>query len=96
MFVISEEEKKEILKKYQDNTSGELLTYLKRHFPMGEVETPFGFKRYVMVDDKMRYLKQNKKYLVNKISGMVESEWISLGDEVLRRTVKKYIDGITA
>lgn len=96
MFVISEEERKEILKKYQDNTSGELLTYLKRHFPMGEVETPFGIKRYVMVDDKMRYLEQNKKYLVNKISGMVESEWISLGDEVLRRTVKKYIDGITA
>ena len=96
MFVITEEEKKEILKKYQNDTSDELLTHLKRHFPTGETHMQ-GWEpaKYVVVDDKLRYLKGNKKYLVSKISGMVESEWIHLGDQVIRRTVKKYIDGIS-
>lgn len=96
MFVITEEEKKEILKKYQNDTSDELLTYLKRHFPTGETHLQ-GWEpaKYVLVDDKLRYLKGNKKYLVSKISDMVGSEWIHLGDQVIRRTVKKYIDGIS-
>lgn len=96
MFVITEEEKKEILKKYQNDTSDELLTHLKRHFPTGETRLE-GWEptKYVVVDDKLRYLKGNKKYLVSKISNMVEREWIHLGDQVIRRTVKKYIDGIS-
>ena len=96
MFVITEEEKKEILKKYQNDTSDELLTHLKRHFPTGETHMQ-GWEpaKYVLVDDKLRYLKGNKKYLVSKISDMVGSEWIHLGDQVIRGTVKKYIDGIS-
>jgi len=95
MIVITEEEKKQILSKYNDDTSDSLLTYLKRHFPTGEVQTPFGKKKYLVIDDKVRFLEDNKKYLVNKISDMVTSEWISLGDKLIRRTIKKYIDGIS-
>lgn len=96
MFVITEEEKKEILKKYQNDTSNELLTHLKRHFPSGETHIE-GWEpaKYVMVDDKLRYLKGNKKFLVGKISDMLGNEWIHLGDQIIRRTVKKYIDGIS-
>jgi hypothetical protein len=95
MLVISEEERKEILSKYSQDTSDELLTYLKRHFPRGEYDSPFGKMAYIMIDDKIRYLKNNKKYLVGKISDIVQNQWISLGDKVIRRTVKKYIDGIS-
>ena len=35
-MVISEEEKREILSKYKDNISDELLNHLKRHFPASE------------------------------------------------------------
>lgn len=96
MLVISEEERKEILSKYKEDTSEDLLNYLKRHFPSGQSEIE-GWQpmKYVMVGDKMRYLKGNKKYLVGKISDMVNDEWIHLGNQIIRRTVKKYIDGIT-
>ena len=35
---ITEEEKKEIMSKYEGTTSDELLTYLKRHFPVTEIK----------------------------------------------------------
>ena len=92
---ITEQEKKDILAKYQDNTSDELLTYLKRHFPASEVETPFGKKRYIIVDDKLRYLEGNKKYLTGKIYGLVLDMWIGLGEKLIRRTIKKYLDGVS-
>ena len=44
---------------------------------------------------KLSYEAFIKKYLVGKISDIVQNQWISLGDKVIRRTVKKYIDGIS-
>ena len=95
-MLISEEERQEILSKYKDDTSDELLTYLKRHFPVHEVKsewitTPY---KFIQVDGKTRPLIANKKYLVSKISSIVEDEWISLGIPMIRRTVKKYLDGV--
>ncbi len=96
MFV-SEEEKKEILSKYQDDTSEKLLTYLKRNFPVGQVSLEWMDKpnKYIVIHDKTRFLDGNKKYLVNKLAGMLESEWVHLGEKVIRRTIKKFIDGIS-
>lgn len=93
---LTEQEKKDILKKYEDNTSEELLIHLKRHFPVYEEKTPWGATiKFIQVDDKVRPLASNKKYLVNKISSLLEDTWIGLGIPTIRRTVKKYIDGIT-
>lgn len=94
---ISEQEKKDILSKYSDDTSDELLNHLKRHFPVTEVDSFFGNKyKFIKVDDKSRPLYANKKYLVSKISSLVEDEWASLGTQMIRRTVKKYLDGVMA
>lgn len=94
--MISEEEKKEILSKYQDNTSDELLVYLKRHFTYGKHEMKgWDPKPYIVIDGKMRFLDYNKKYLVNKIANSIREEWIHLDEPTFRRTIKKYIDGIT-
>jgi hypothetical protein len=92
---ITESEKKEILSKYNGNTSNELLTYLKRNFPTSDYTHPFfdePIKR-ISIDDKSHIIKGNKKYLVNKIMSYIEDEWVHLGNDVLRRTVKKFIDG---
>jgi hypothetical protein len=92
---ITESEKKEILSKYIGNTSDKLLTYLKRNFPVITHTHPFfeePFKQ-MMVDDKMFNIKDNKKYLVNRISNYIEDDWSHLDKDILRRTIKKYIDG---
>ena len=93
---ITEEERKEILSKYVNDTSDELLTYLKRHFPTHEInfdwmKTPL---KLIQIDDKTRPLVGNKKYLVGKIFQMIEEEWIALGEQKIRRTIKKYLDGV--
>jgi hypothetical protein len=95
--MISEQERKEILSKYLGNTSDELLTYLKRNFPVYEYKLEWMEKpwKQISIDSKSYMLDKNKKFLVNKISSYIEDEWIHLPTEVRRRTVKKYIDGIS-
>lgn len=97
MSMLTEQEKKEILSKYSDNTSDELLTHLKRYFPIGETKLDWMKEpmKYIFVDDKVRYLDGNKKYLVNLIDGIVEDQWVGLTPSIRRRTIKKYIDGVS-
>ena len=93
---ITEEEKKNILSKYFDNTSDELLRHLKRTYPIYENKLDWMTEpmKFIQINDKIRYIKGNKKYLVNTISSNIDESWHHLGDDVIRRTVKKFIDGI--
>ena len=93
---LTEQEKKDILSKYQDDTSNELLLHLKRHFPVSEVKLDWMKEpiKFIQVNDKTRHFENNKKYLVNAIHNVVENDWISLGEKKIRRTIKKYLDGI--
>jgi hypothetical protein len=50
--------------------------------------------KFVLIDDKTHPLSGNKKYLVNRIFQEVEDIWINLGTQKIRRTIKKYLDGI--
>lgn len=94
---ITEEEKKHILSKYSDNTSDDLLRHLLRSYPTFETKFDWSEEpmKFIILNGKNRFLKGNKKYLVNKISSDLEETWNYLGDEIIRRTVKKFIDGIT-
>jgi hypothetical protein len=94
---ITEEEKKEIMSKYDGNTSDELLTHLKRHFPVIEIKLDWMEKplKQISIDYKIYMLEHNKKYLVGKLFNYLESDWVHLGEPTLRRTIKKYLDGIT-
>jgi hypothetical protein len=47
----------------------------------------------MMVDDKIYNIEYKKKYLVGKISSLIQDEWVHLENDVLRRTIKKFIDG---
>jgi hypothetical protein len=94
--MITKQEKKDLLLKYSGDTSDELLTYLKRHFQATEIKYDWMTEpvQLIQVDDKSRILKNNKKFLVNVIYNMLETDWISLGEKKIRRTIKKYLDGI--
>lgn len=92
---ISESEKKEILSKYIGNTSDELLTHLKRNFPVSELKFDWMVNpiKQIYIDDKLYHIEDNKKYLVGKLANYLEDEWTHLDNSVLRRTVKKFLDG---
>ena len=92
---ISESEKKEILSKYNGNTSVELLTHLKRNFPVSELKFDWMANpiKQIYIDDKSYHIEDNKKYLVGKLANYLEDEWTHLDNSVLRRTVKKFLDG---
>ena len=94
---LTEQEKKDILSKYSDDTSNELLLHLKRNFPVYETTLSFNNNpiKLMVIDDKSMLVKGNKKNIVNRISHLIEDEWSHLGDQKLRRTIKKYIDGIS-
>lgn len=95
---LTEEEKKQILSKYVDDTSDELLNHLKRHFPVHEVNFDWMKQpiKLMQIDDRTTSLSSNKKYLVGKIYHIVEDDWSSLGEQKIRRTIKKYLDGVMA
>ena len=95
MFMrITEEEKREILSKYDNNTSDELLTHLKRTYPITSQEldwmkTPL---KFIQIGDKNKILTGNKKLTVDRIYSLEEDRWISLGKPKIRRTIKKFLD----
>lgn len=92
---LTESEKKEILSKYDGTTSNDLLNHLKRNFPVSEFQFDWMKKpiKRMLIDDKLYIIDDNKKSLVNRLSNYVEDEWAHLDKAVLRRTIKKYIDG---
>ena len=93
---ITEEERKEIMSKYDGTTSDELLNHLKRHFPVIKIKFDWMEKplKQISIDHKTYMLDGNKKYLVGKLFNYLESDWVHLGEPMIRRTIKKYLDGI--
>jgi hypothetical protein len=104
-LILEDSEKKDILSKYEDNTSNELLTYLRRNYPVTEYPLPRyepqtdSYKDimtpFISIDSKSYYVEYNKKNLVNKIFFGIEDIFTNLGTDIKRRTIKKYLDMIT-
>ena len=94
---LSEQERTNKFAKYSGNTANELLTYLKRNFRTYEVNLDWKQEplKFVVVDDKSHHIENNKKYLVGKISNLIEDEWSHIDEPTRRRTVKKFLDGIS-
>jgi hypothetical protein len=49
----------------------------------------------IIIDQKTRFIDGNKKFLVGKLTNILENDWSHLGEPLIRRTIKKYIDGIS-
>ena len=94
---ISEEEKKQILSKYKNDTSEEVLNYLKRNFVTTKTSLDWMPEpiRMIIIGDKTYIIKGNKKFLVSKISSIIDDIFIGVNEKILRRTIKKFLDGIS-
>lgn len=93
-MILSEQEKEDIRKKYKDSTSAEVLNHLKRHFPVHEHDWTINdlSPMLISVEDHSYWIEGHKKFLVNKISSIIEDLFPSVEKSVLRRTVKYYLD----
>jgi hypothetical protein len=92
-FIITEEEKQDILSKYTE-ADDKILRYLRRNFPI--YETPEEYRdivgRYkIMVDDKAIIVLHNVKRLVDKINLEIEDKFPDVSDIVRRQTIKKFV-----
>jgi CHASE3 domain sensor protein len=92
-FIITEEEKLDILGKYTE-ADDKILRYLRRNFPI--FETPEEFRdivgRYkIMVDDKAIIVQNNVKRLVDKIDLEIQDKFPDVSDVVRRQTIKKFV-----
>jgi hypothetical protein len=92
-LIITEQEKKDILDKYQDDTDSKILTYLRRHCPVSVIDNEF-YKgmHYVLIDDKAHIVEKNKKYLVSKIYNFISEDFPDYDEKIVRRTIKKFLD----
>lgn len=93
-MLLTEEDKKEIRDKYKDNVSKEVLNALKRSFPVEDSDWKINgiTPRMIQVGEKSYWIEHNKKYLVGKISMMLEDKFPDVDTATLRRTVKFYLD----
>lgn len=93
-MILTEQDKKEILDKYKDNISKEVLTALKRGFPVQETNWNIGPSdmKMISVGEKSYWIEGHKKYLVGKISLILEEQFPNVEKGLIRRTVKFYLD----
>jgi hypothetical protein len=91
---LTEEEKKKIIDKYVDDTSDDLLNHLKRRYPLHVADFEWTKEpiKTISIDSKQYWVKGNKKFLVNKLYGLCEDVWMHLGENKIRRTIKKFLD----
>ena len=95
-MALTESQKKELMIKYSGQTSDQILTYLKRNFPTHEIKHDWMSEPtiFIQIGDKTRLLQGNKKYLVNKIYDIIRESFMGEDEKIIRRTIKKYLDGI--
>jgi hypothetical protein len=98
-IIITEQQKEELFNKYSGNTDNRVLNYLKRHFPVSTYVTDMDFGnlpqlkfRHIFICGKSKNLDDSKKYLVGAIFNCMEDEFKDVDKEVIRRTIKKYLD----
>lgn len=93
---LNEKEREEILSKYSGDTSDKVLTHLKRNFPTYEFKSDWMKDPFIqiLVDEKLINMESNKKYLVGKIYNLIEDIFPNIDKKIVRRTIKKYLDGI--
>lgn len=98
-ILITEDQKKEIIKKYQGEINNDIMTYLRRHYPVFSIDPKLGLTQFygnkgILVDEKVYPIKENKNLLTNIISAEIVDEFIDLGIPTIRKTVKTYLDYI--
>jgi hypothetical protein len=95
---LTKEEKDEFMSKYTENdTSPKVLNHLMRHFQTYKIDIPTPNEPEVMIsiDGKSYFVGSNKKRLVNKLFYTIQDSFSNIDEKIVRRTIKKFIDGIS-
>jgi hypothetical protein len=93
-ILVTEEQIENLMSKYEGNVDNKILTYMKRHFPITTKKLE-GFPRtfrFITIDDYGRNLDDSKKMLVNRMFNILEDEFPDVDKNIIRRTIKYYID----
>lgn len=82
---------------YLADTDKNLMDFLIQEYRVWELPSThqvFPNKKYIVVDDKPRFIEDHKKYLVNKIYLEVSEDFENLHESVIRRTIRKFLNDI--
>ena len=82
---------------YLADTDKNLMDFLIQEYRVWELPSThqvFPNEKYIVVDDKPRFIKDHKKYLVNKIYLEVSEDFENLHESVIRRTIRKFLNDI--
>lgn len=95
-LIITEEEKNNILSKYQGELDSGLYNYLRRHFTVHSYQGILSDMEYytILIDDKTYPLKSNKKNLVRRIYFEIENMFPNISEPSKRLTIKKFLSDL--
>lgn len=83
---------------YLMGTSDTLMDFLIQEYRIWEFPSThdlFPNKKYIIVDEKPRFIDDNKKYLINKIFLEVIDDFQNIPEPIIRRTIRKFINDAT-
>ena len=91
-LIITEQERQDVLSKYNDeNTSKEVLIYLRRHF-MTYTYPSIPDQVMISINDKLYPVHNNKKFVKNRIYDISKEVFNNIDDAILRKTIKNFLD----
>lgn len=96
IFILTEEDKKEVLNNYFGEPSRKFYDFLKSNITVETYNGEWSNNPFVLiyVDGKSRLLSNSKKYLVNVIVNAYGDDFPDINEASKRLTTKKYIDDL--
>jgi len=93
-FVLTEDDKKEVMSNYFGEFNQKFYDFLKANISVESQNIDNFSKPFVLlyIDGKSRLLNNSKKYLVSKIVNTFSDDFPNVTESSLRLTAKKFID----
>lgn len=95
-FILTEEDKKEVMNNYFGEFNQKFYDFLKANITVHSQKMENFPKPFVLIniDGKSRILDSSKKSLVNKILSTYSEDFPKVPESSLRLTTKKFIDDL--
>lgn len=84
---------------YLGGISKGLMNFLIKEYRVWEFPSThdiFPNKKYIIVDDKPRFIEDHKKYLVNKIYFEISEDFSNIPEPIVRRTIRQFLNDALA
>ena len=80
-----------------EGINNDLIEFLIRNYRVYQLPIThdlFPNKKYIIIDDKPRFIEDNKKYIINKIFLEVEGDFEYIPKPIIRRTIRSFLNDI--